>query len=290
MDKIGTSSKIKKTIKEKDFYIKKKFGQNFLIDQNILSKIVNTPTITDNTLVIEIGPGMGSLTEHLLHKAKHVLAYEIDKDLLPILEENFSNKPLTIINDDFLNRNIDEDITNLKDTFDHVCVVANLPYYITTPIILKILEESTKVKEMVLMMQLEVARRLTSKPSTKDYNSLSVAIQYKTNAEIALKVPKTVFIPAPNVDSAVVKLSVLDELKVKPLNEEHFFKLVRASFTQRRKTLVNNLHTAYNKPKDFYINVLESIDKDPRIRAENLSIEDFVLLSDTLHKINKTEK
>lgn len=290
MEKIGTSSKIKKTIKENEFYIKKKFGQNFLIDQNILSKIVNIPLITKNTLVIEIGPGMGSLTEHLIQKAKHVIAYEIDKELLPILEENFKDEQFTLINDDFLNRNIDEDIESIDQEFDHICVVANLPYYITTPIIMKILEESTKVKELVLMMQLEVARRLTSKPSTKDYNSLSVAIQYKTNAKIALKVPKTVFIPAPNVDSAVVKLIVKDELKQKPQNEEHFFSLVRSSFTQRRKTLVNNLYAAFNESKDYYAEVLESIDKDPRIRAENLSVEDFILLSDTLYKRIKTKK
>ena len=290
MDKIGTSSTIKKTIKDKDFYIKKKFGQNFLVDQNILAKIVNSPTITENTLAIEIGPGMGSLTEHLINKAKHVIAYEIDTDLLPILEENFKDKDFTLINDDFLNRNIDEDIKALNQEFDHICVVANLPYYITTPIIMKILEESTLIKELVLMMQLEVARRLTSKPSTKDYNSLSVAIQYKTKAELALKVPKTVFIPAPNVDSAVVKLTVLDEYHKKPLNEEHFFSLVRSSFTQRRKTLVNNLHQAYNESKDYYIEVLESIDKDPRVRAETLSVEDFILLSDTLYTLNKTKK
>ena len=276
--------KIKQTIKDQDFYIKKKFGQNFLVDQNILRNIVATPTITENTLVIEIGPGMGSLTEHLIEKSKHVLAYEIDKELLPILDKNFKGEPLTVINDDFLNRNIDQDIEDLNMEFDRVCVVANLPYYITTPIILKILEESNKVKEMVLMMQLEVARRLTSKPSTKDYNSLSIVIQYKTKAEIALKVPRTVFIPAPNVDSAVVKLVVEENLFEKPDNEEHFFKLVRASFTQRRKTLVNNLHFNFQKEKEYYINVLEDLGYDSRIRAENLAVEDFIIISNTLSR------
>ncbi len=290
MEKIGTSSKIRKTIKDNDFYIKKKFGQNFLVDQNILSKIVSTPNITKNTLAIEIGPGMGSLTEHLINKAKHVIAYEIDKDLLPILEENFNGDSFTLINDDFLNRDVDKDIESLNMEFDNVCVVANLPYYITTPIIMKILEESVKVKELVLMMQLEVARRLTSKPSTKDYNSLSIAIQYKTKAAIALKVPKTVFIPAPNVDSAVVKLNVIENREVTPINEKHFFHLVRVSFTQRRKTLVNNLHVAYNESKEYYQNVLNSLDIDERVRAESLSVNDFILLSDTLHKLEKTKK
>ncbi len=290
MSKIGSSTKVKQTIKEQDFYIKKKFGQNFLVDQNILQKIVSTPTITENTLIIEIGPGMGSLTEHLIEKGKHVLAYEIDKDLIPILNENFNDQELTLINDDFLKRNIDEDIKNLNMDFDHVCVVANLPYYITTPITIKILEESTMVKEMVLMMQLEVARRLTSKPSTKDYNSLSVFIQYKTRAEIALKVPRTVFIPMPNVDSAVVKLSIEDDIYEKPNNEEHFFKLVRASFTQRRKTLVNNLHFNFQKEKEYYINVLEDLGFDSRIRAEKLAVEDFILLSNTLSISNKNKE
>lgn len=284
MSKIGTSTKIKQTIKDQDFYIKKKFGQNFLVDQNILRKIVSVPSITKETLVIEIGPGMGSLTEHLLEGSKHVLAYEIDKELLPILSENFEGESLTVINDDFLNRDIDQDIDDLNLEFDKVCVVANLPYYITTPIILKILEESIKIKELVLMMQLEVARRLTSKPSTKDYNSLSIVIQYKTKAEIALKVPRTVFIPAPNVDSAVVKLVVEDNLYDKPDNEDHFFKLVRASFTQRRKTLVNNLHFNFHKEKQFYINTLEDLGFDYRIRAENLAVEDFILISNTLSK------
>ena len=281
MEKVGTSTHIKTTIKNKDFYIKKKFGQNFLVDQNILKKIVNVPNLTDNTLVIEIGPGMGSLTEHLLNNAKHLLAYEIDNDLIPILNETFKDDNFTLINDDFLKRNIDEDIENIGK-FDKVVVVANLPYYITTPIIMKLLEESKYVNEMVLMMQLEVAQRITSKPSTKDYNSLSIAIQYKAKGTIAMKVPKTVFIPAPNVDSAIVKLEVLEELPFIPNNEEHFFKLVRSSFTQRRKTLVNNLNSAMNYSKEFVINTLIDLDFDERIRAENLSVEDFVRLSDKI--------
>lgn len=280
MSKIGTTSKIKQTLKEKDFYIKKKFGQNFLVDQNILKKIVNIPTITKETLIIEIGPGMGSLTEHLIEVGGHVLAYEIDTELIPILKDTFSTQKLTIIHDDFLNREIDKDINNLNISFDQVVVVANLPYYITTPIIMKILEESIQVKQMVLMMQLEVARRLTSKPSTKDYNSLSVAIQYKTNAELALKVPKTVFIPAPNVDSAVVKLTVKDTIESKPVNEQHFFKLVRASFGQRRKTLLNNIFSEYNISKDQITELLTGLGFDPLVRAENLSVEQFVVLSD----------
>ena len=152
------------------------------------------------------------------------------------------------------------------------------------PIIMKIIEESSKVKEMVLMMQLEVARRLTSKPSTKDYNSLSIAIQYKTFAEIALKVPRTVFIPAPNVDSAIVKLVVKDELEVCPDNQELFYKVVRGSFVQRRKTLVNNLLSSLNLPKTSVIEMLEDLGYNPQIRAESLSVNDFIRISDYLNK------
>ncbi len=284
MSKIGTKSSIRKTIKDKDFTIKKKFGQNFLVDQNILRKIVDSSSVTNDSLVIEIGPGMGSLTEHLLHKAKHVLAYEIDSDLLPILENTFTER-FTLINDDFLHRNIDKDIDNLNMEFDKVVVIANLPYYITTPIIFKILEESSYVMEMLLMMQLEVARRLTSKPKTKDYNALSVVIQYKTNASIALKVPRTVFIPEPNVDSAVVKLEIIKEKEVKPASEEFFFSFVKAAFSQRRKTLVNNIHRSFNIEKSVISDVLEQENFRVDARAESLTVLDFIKLSDAISSL-----
>jgi 16S rRNA (adenine1518-N6/adenine1519-N6)-dimethyltransferase len=284
MKKIGTATHVKATIKNEDFHIKKKFGQNFLVDQNILQKIVEIPSLTKESLVIEIGPGMGSLTEHLLNQSKHVLAYEIDSDLIPILKNTFKNSELTIKNSDFLKCNIDEDIKSLGIEYDRVVVVANLPYYITTPIIMKIIEESKEIKEMVLMMQLEVARRFTSKPSTKDYNSLSIAIQYKTDAQIALKVPRTVFIPAPNVDSAIVKLVVKDELEVSPANEKLFYKIVRASFSQRRKTLANNLFSSLSIPKAYTINMLEELNYNTLARAESLSVTDFIQISDYMNE------
>ncbi len=288
MKKIGTVNKTKDTLKKYGFHVKKKFGQNFLVDQNILQKIVDVPTINEDTLVVEIGPGLGSLTEHLLEKSKHVLAYEIDNDLVKILTDNFNDDNLTIVCEDFLKRDVDLDIKSLNIKYGNVVVVANLPYYITTPIILKIIEESSIIKELVVMTQLEVARRLTSKPSTKDYNSLSVAIQYKTISEIAMKVPKNVFIPAPNVDSAIVKLTIKDEIDLKPLSEEHFYNLVRSSFKQRRKTLVNNLHVRYNQEKVNLISYLEDLELNGQIRAENLSVSDFVRLSDYL--LNKDIK
>jgi 16S rRNA (adenine1518-N6/adenine1519-N6)-dimethyltransferase len=278
MEKIGTMNKTTTTIKKHDFHVKKKFGQNFLTDQNILNKIVNIPDITNETLVVEIGPGFGSMTELLLKKAKRVLAYEIDKDLIPILQENFKNQNLTLKNEDILKSNIDGDIKALEEQFDNVVLVANLPYYITTPIIMKILEESTLIKQLTVMMQLEVARRFTSKPSTKDYNSLSVFIQYKTNAVLALKVPRSVFVPAPNVDSAVVRLDIKETIDLEPNNQSLFFKLVKLSFTQRRKILTNNLSTGFGIPKEQINSMLISLGYSQTIRAESLSVEEFVYL------------
>lgn len=279
MGKIGTVANTKSTIKKNDFYVKKKFGQNFLTDQNVLRKIVDIPTITSETLVVEIGPGLGSMTELLLNKAKHVLAYEIDKDLIPILESTFVGQNLTLLNQDILVSNIDEDITSISGEFDNVVLVANLPYYITTPIIMKVLEESDLIKQLTVMMQYEVAKRFTSKPSTKDYNSLSVVIQFKTSSELALKVPRTVFIPAPNVDSAIVKMDVKEKLDYIPDDLDVFFRLVRVSFTQRRKTLVNNLSQGFSISKDELKDILVSLGHSPTVRAESLSVTDFVDLS-----------
>jgi len=286
--KIGTINKTKNTLNESDFHIKKRFGQNFIIDQNILKKIVEIPDITDETLVIEIGPGLGSLTELLLAKAKHVLAYEIDFDLIPILEKSLPSKNFTLLNRDFLKTDVDVDIKDLDMNFDKVIVVANLPYYITTPIIFKLIEDTSLVKEMILMTQLEVAKRITSKPSTKDYNSLSIAIQYKTKASIAMNVPRNVFIPPPNVDSAVIRLEVFESVETKPESEELFYEIIRASFTQRRKTLINNLNFKYGISKDILSNLLVKLGLNPKIRAENLSLLDFINLSNNLADIIKT--
>ncbi len=284
MAKIGTYSSTKKTIDKHDFHIKKKYGQNFLTDQNILGKIIDIPEIDDETLVVEIGPGLGSMTELLLKKAKKVLAYEIDKDLIPILKENLGEDKLVLINDDILKRNIDEDIREIKDKFSKVVMVANLPYYITTPIIMKVLEQSNIINELVVMMQYEVAKRFTSKPSTKDYNSLSVVIQFKTNSKIALKVPRTVFIPAPNVDSAIVHMVVKDEIEYMPNDLDVFYKLVRTSFTQRRKTLVNNLSSGFGYTKSDLADILVELGHSETVRAEKLTVEDFVALSNEFNR------
>jgi len=282
MNKIGTKSTIKDILEKHHFHVKKHFGQNFLSDTNLLKKIADISGVDKNTLVVEIGPGIGSLTEHLLSRAGFVLAYEIDDDLIPILTEAFTDSHFTLIHDDFLKRNVDNDIENLGISYNKAIVVANLPYYITTPIITKLLEESTIITEYYVMMQLEVARRFTSKPSTKDYNSLSVFMQYKTNSTIALKVPKHVIIPEPNVDSAVLKMIVKTVIERLPLNEKHFFTLVRNAFSMRRKTLANNLSKTMHYDKSNIQNIFVQLGFSPSVRAENLTVDDFISLSDQL--------
>ena len=276
--KIGNINNIKDNIQENDFKIKKKFGQNFLTDQNILSKIVQEAKVDKNTNVIEVGPGLGSLTEHIAEAANSVLVYEIDKEIMPILRNNLSNyHNVEYVLDDILNRNIDEDIETYFQDDKDVIFISNLPYYITTTILMKFLEESKIIKRMVCMMQLEVAQRVTSDKKSKDYNSLSIAIKYKADVSLAFKVSKNVFIPKPNVDSAVVRFEIRD-YPIKPINEELFYKLIRMSFAQRRKTLVNNLKTDYPRIQD----ILSSINIDLMSRAEDLSIDDFIKISDIL--------
>lgn len=252
---------------------KKKFGQNFLIDQNILDNIVSGSGITEDDYVVEVGPGLGNLTRAIAKHSKEVYCYEIDYDMVHILRKeltDFSN--INILHQDVLS----SDLSELEDKT--ISVVANLPYYITTAILFKFLESDIKVKSYTLMMQKEVANRLTGKVSTKDYNALSVIIQYKCKAELLFNVSKNVFIPKPNVDSAVVKLTVHDT----PLSfkdEEHFIEVTKKGFTQRRKTLVNNLSFAYDYTKAELEEKLISLDINPKARAENLSVEDFINLS-----------
>jgi 16S rRNA (adenine1518-N6/adenine1519-N6)-dimethyltransferase len=286
MKEIGTRNSTRTLIDKYNIKIKKRFGQNFLTDINILKKIVKQANIDNDTLVVEIGPGIGALTEQLLNNAGHVLAYEIDNDLIPILENNFKNLDFTLINSDVLLRDVDEDIKALNKHYKKTILVANLPYYITTPIIMKFLEESSLISEYYVMMQLEVAKRFTSVPQTKDYNSLSVFIQYKTEASILMKVPKTVFVPEPNVDSAIVKLIVKDKKDSTPVNESYFYKLVRGSFVMRRKTLVNNLATSLGIDKQKIKDVLQKLNYKESIRAEELEVKDFIALSDYFYLSN----
>lgn len=280
MKNIGSIQNINRILKENELFAKKKFGQNFLVDQNILQRIVEVSEINSNVNVIEIGPGLGSLTEYLCQKANKVLCYEIDQDMIDLLEKNLEYDNYQILHKDILKANVNEDVATYFDD-KPVFLVANLPYYITTPIILKLLEETNRIKKYTMMMQYEVAMRITSKPNVKDYNALSILIAYKAMATKALDVPRTVFIPAPNVDSAVVVLDLYDKPRVIVKNEDFFLKLIKGAFAQRRKTLINNL-MQMNIPKEKTLLALEKMNLDKAIRSEALSIEEFARLSDIL--------
>ena len=281
MPKIGSVGFVEKTIKENQFKIKKKFGQNFLTDASILKRIVDAAELNKEDAVIEIGPGLGALTEILCEHAGFVLAYEIDQDLIPILNENLKNNiNYKVLLEDILKADVLRDIELYLKDYKNIYVVANLPYYITTPILLGLISKNLPIKRYVMMMQLEVANRICGKPDTKDYNALSVWIEYKARTTKICKVPRSVFVPAPNVDSAVVRLDVYDELPIRALDEEIFSKLIRQCFAQRRKTLYNNLSLAYDK--EYIHNMLKFLGISPSVRAEALPLEDFVRMSNYL--------
>ena len=280
--KIGNKKFINENLNNNNLYAKKKFGQNFLTDQNILNSIVDVSNLTKDDLVIEIGPGLGSLTELLCERSGFVLAYEIDTDLIPVLKQNLNEyNNFEIINKDILEVDINTDIDKYKKNYNNIYLVSNLPYYITTPIILNTLSKTNKIKRYVMMMQEEVADRICGKPKTKDYNALSIAIKYRATAKKAIRVPRTVFIPEPNVDSAVVVLDIYDTPKYKADNEELFFEFIRDCFSMRRKTLLNNLNK-YNK--ELITNMLNSLNIKLNVRAEELEIEDFINMSNYINK------
>lgn len=260
-----------------DHKFKKKFGQNFIKDNTIINKIVDNVNIDNNTLVIEIGPGAGALTRMLCNKAKHVLAYEIDVELKEVLNELVeSNLNLDIIFDDFLNRDVLGDIKSYE--YDKLYVVANLPYYITTPIITKFIEDNIKIDKMVIMVQKEVADRLAAKVSSKEYGSLTVFLNYHFDIKKLFDVSRNVFVPRPNVDSSIVELKNKEEkLYLKDINK--FYKLVKDSFRFKRKTLKNNLQ---DYDLDKVSTVLARYNKDLSVRAEALTLEIFVDISNNL--------
>ena len=265
---------------------KKRFGQNFLIDNNIINNIVSSAKLTKDDLVIEIGPGLGAITRGLCEEAGFVLAYEIDYSILPYLNENVKEYDnINIINQDILKSDVNSDIKNLDFKYKRISVVANLPYYITTPIILKLLESGINIKQYIIMIQLEVADRICGKPKTKEYNNLSILIGYKAKATKLFNVMRTSFNPAPNVDSAVIKLDLYDEIPFKANDEDLFYKLIRQAFEKRRKTLYNNLVTYYDKDKIH--NMFDEFNLNPSIRSEALSIKDFVDIANYLACDNK---
>lgn len=283
---IATPLRTRAILEKYGFTFKKSLGQNFLIDTNILNNIVDHAEITSESGVIEIGAGIGALTEQLAKRCKKVLTFEIDQRLLPVLEDTLSPYPhVSIVHQDFLKADVHQAIETYLQEVNDIAIVANLPYYVTTPIIMKCLEDHLPFRSMVIMMQKEVGSRITAKPGTKDYGSLTIAIQYYTTAEIVMNVPKTVFIPQPNVDSAVVKLTKRDQPVVAVKDEQFFFKIVKFSFAQRRKTILNNLVSQLEngkEKKELIMAALEKADIDPTRRGETLTIEEFAKLSDGL--------
>ncbi|WP_346200334.1 16S rRNA (adenine(1518)-N(6)/adenine(1519)-N(6))-dimethyltransferase RsmA [Caldifermentibacillus hisashii] len=283
---IATPLRTRAILEKYGFTFKKSLGQNFLIDTNILNNIVDHAEITPESGVIEIGAGIGALTEQLAKRCKKVLSFEIDQRLLPVLEDTLSPYPhVSIVHQDFLKADVHQAIETYLQEVKDIAIVANLPYYVTTPIIMKCLEDHLPFRSMVMMMQKEVGSRITAKPGTKDYGSLTIAIQYYTTAEIVMNVPKTVFIPQPNVDSAVVKLTKRDQPVVAVKDEQFFFNIVKFSFAQRRKTILNNLVSQLENGKEKKERIMAALEKaeiDPTRRGETLTIEEFAKLSDGL--------
>jgi len=284
---IATPIRTQEILKKYGFSFKKSLGQNFLIDPNILRNIVSHADLTKDSAAIEIGPGIGALTEHLARAAGKVVAFEIDQRLLPVLADTLSPYDnVDVIHADILEVDVKQIFVEQLQDYKDVMVVANLPYYVTTPILLKLLMDRLPIRGLVVMMQKEVADRITASPGTKAYGSLSIAIQYYMQTEIAMIVPKAVFMPQPNVDSAVIKLTRREAPPVQVIDEEFLFKVSRGSFVQRRKTIINNLQSSLpngKAKKDMIIQALEKVGVDPTRRGETLSIEEFGNLSNELY-------
>ena len=284
--RIADHSVTRAILERHGFTFKKSFGQNFLTDTNILQKIVDTAEIDKNVNVIEIGPGIGALTEFLAESAAEVMAFEIDDRLVPILADtlrDFDN--VTVVNQDILKVDLAQYIAEFKNPDLPIKVVANLPYYITTPILMHLIESGIPFSEFVVMMQREVADRISAQPNTKAYGSLSIAVQYYMTVKVAFIVPRTVFVPAPNIDSAILKMVRRDQPAVAVQDEKFFFKVSKASFVHRRKTLWNNLTSCFGKSeetKDKLTAALERAELSPSVRGEALSLEEFARLADAL--------
>lgn len=287
-DKLYSPKVMTDILKKYKFRFSKSLGQNFLIDGNVLDQICDGISLGKDDEVIEIGPGIGTLTRELAERAKSVVAIELDKKLLPILDDTLSDYDnVKIINEDVLkidlNKLIEENFENKK-----VKLAANLPYYITTPIIMSLLESKVNLKSIIVMVQKEVAERMTSAPGKKAYGSLSIAVGYYSKAEIVTIVPKNAFIPKPNVDSAVIKLDIYDKPKVKVKDEELFFKVTKGAFRLRRKTLLNSLSSSdVGISKEDIKNILNKLDIKENIRGEKLTIEEFALLADNIYDLKK---
>ncbi|ALT80178.1 16S rRNA methyltransferase [Streptococcus gallolyticus] len=287
--RIADYSVTRAVLERHGFTFKKSFGQNFLTDTNILQKIVDTAEIDKNVNVIEIGPGIGALTEFLAENAAEVMAFEIDDRLIPILADtlrDFDN--VKVINEDILKSDLQSRIKEFANPDLPIKVVANLPYYITTPILMHLIESKIPFAEFVVMMQKEVADRISAEPNTKAYGSLSIAVQYYMTAKVAFVVPRTVFVPAPNVDSAILTMTRREQPLVQVKDEDFFFRVSKISFVHRRKTLWNNLTSHFGKADEIKAKLeqaLEIAEIKPSIRGEALSIAEFAKLADTLKEV-----
>lgn len=290
MDRLSSHKATKEVVQKHNFKFSKSLGQNFLIDTNVIDRILEGARVKEGDYVIEVGPGIGTLTKEMGRTAKKVVAIEIDKTLIPILEETLADFPnIEVINQDILKVDVQE-LVKEKLNGGPVKLVANLPYYITTPIVMKFLEEDIPVTDIVVMVQKEVADRMNAQPNSKDYGALSVAVQYYCDTEIVAKAPRHMFMPQPNVDSTVIGLHVREEKKYNVDNEDIFFKTVKASFGQRRKTLLNSLGGLGFLSKDQIKLALQEANIDEKRRGETLSIEEFASLSNAVNRINNESK
>ena len=284
MSELSNFKNTQEIIKKHNFSIQKKYGQNFLIDEHVLNKIISAAELTEDDYVIEIGPGIGTMTERMAPECRHVTAIEIDKELIPILSETLSGfDNVDIINEDVLKVDLNKLIAERNDN-KPVKVVANLPYYITTPIIMSLLENKIPIDTITVMVQKEVADRMMVGPGTKDYGALSLAVQYYAKPYIVANVPMNCFIPRPNVASAVIRLTCHKEPPVTVKDEKLMFNLIRASFNQRRKTLINGISnfSGLSYTKEQVAMALNSIGLNENIRGEALDLEKFAKLSDAL--------
>ena len=289
MEKLSNPKETIQVLQKYEFQFKKKFGQNFLIDPHVLDKRVDAAQITKEDFVLEIGPGIGTLTQYLCEHAKQVLAVEIDAKLIPILKETLAPYDnVEVLHGDILK----QDIQQIADTYNEgkpIKVVANLPYYITTPIIMELFESHVPLANVTVMVQKEVADRMKAEPGTKDYGALSLAVQYYAKPYIAAFVPPNCFMPRPNVGSAVIRLDCLSRVPVEVQDEKLMFRLIRASFNQRRKTLQNGIANSpeLDYTKEEAAKAIEQAGFDVRIRGEKLGLSEFAKLADELEKMRE---
>lgn len=282
MSKLINPQETIQVIQQNDFRFQKRFGQNFLIDENVLSNIITSSEITKDDCVLEIGPGIGTMTQALCEAARHVVTVEIDSNLIPILQNTLKTYDnVTIIHSDVLKLDLNDVIQKYNDG-KPVEVVANLPYYITTPIIMGLFESHAPIRSITVMVQKEVADRMQSLPGTKDYGALSLAVQYYSKPEIIQLVPPNCFIPRPNVGSAVIRLLRYPESPVSVSDDRWMFQLIKAAFGQRRKTLLNSLSSGAGVPKDATIKALQNMQLSETIRGEALTLAQFAELADQL--------